>query len=279
MTSLPGGPEAHASHLGSVLTTLATARKATVAALADETQSPKGRGVLEQILIVLCKDDPDFLVGRVQSARGEDTLRALHLLARVSEDHARQALGRKLVSGDPETRTVLLQALPRIRGLVDARVLDAVTRVASSGGALRIQAVNTLKALGAREALNLLWEWARSKEFESWDHETISTVLGALAALCPDRSALDHIEEILARRSWFRRRSLEELQAAAARALGSSNSPRAYKLLGEYVQAGSDDVRKACRLAQREILSRRRRAEETRAVTAQPGQPGPGDAS
>ena len=271
VAGLPAGMAEHGKALASVLTTLGRARKATVAALADEARTEESRAVLEGILLLLCQDEPEFLASRFRAAKGPAAVRSLILLARANADLARQALARRLAGGDPDTLAALLGAIPGLAALCDARVREAIASVAAAPGPLRPAAIDLLRGLGAREALDALWSWARSKEFDAWDLDSAAAVLKALVALTPDESALDHVEGLLGRRAWLRRKALDDVKIAAARALGASDARRAYQLLGDFATTGSDELRQACRMAQREITSRRN--ELARAAAAAANEP------
>ncbi len=258
LQSLPGGPQAHAETVTTVIDILAKDRKELIADLADVSEAPDSRRVFNQVLSGMCDGNADFLVNRFRALNGVPAVDALESLFQVQPDVARQAMAVRLPGADPETQAALLQALCSIEGLYDHRVRASLVRLATREQRLRAMVVATFVKLDDREIIDTLWQWARSDDLGQQPPETIRAIISGLLCLADEEQAIEFAGQLLSKRALIRRRALVTLKEAVIEALADVTTARSLALLEQHAASGDKLIREACKVALSKAAERAR---------------------
>jgi len=247
LNELPGGISAHTQMVKMVISEFAPDRADLIAEFADSAEA-SNQLALNEVLAEMKGDDTDYLVTRFRALEGPQAVSALRALQRVDNNRARQAVSVRLPGADPDTRALLLESLVTIEGLYDHRVCASLLRLAQRDTAVRTAIVATFVALGdkSREVVEQLWAWARSDTLAAEDPEHITALMLSVLKLGDEQDAIAHVDDVLQRRAWLRRRALHNIKLAFVQSLAEHGTEAALDLLSKLEAEGEKSIRKVC---------------------------------
>jgi hypothetical protein len=246
---LEGGAAAHVEPLRVVVSVLGRQRKDTLAELIEAAPDESSRTAIDQLLLALCQEDPEFLIDRFRETTGRAVVTDLEVMGAIGVEHARKAVFLRLAEADPQTQALLLQAMADNPELYDERLRGTLSKLGKTGGRMRVSVVEVFCRSNDEKAAAELWRWTQDPDFESWDRVDLIATFRGLMRLSSLERTLAFLEEILDRKSLLRRQALVKLQEAAIEALEENGSGPGIGILKRQGTEGHKWLREPCNAA------------------------------
>jgi len=211
--------------------------------LLGEIQDRKTREMLSDVLVEIGGGTPHLFASFMNDPRGTYVQDLVTVLGRIGHESIVSYLAHALQHRDPQVRKAVVKAAAGIYGEFAERLLiKALTDVDES---VRTQAAAHLGNRHTPEAFMALLRVVRDKGFDNRPAAEVRAFLDGVG-ISGSNAALDILQKLLWRKSWFDRRKADTIRQHAAHALAMIGTPEAEALLLQGQQAGDPTIRQAC---------------------------------
>jgi HEAT repeat protein len=169
-----------------------------------------------------------------------------YILGRIGKEEALPHVQKAFHHENPRVRREAVQALGLIGGPEAIRLL--VEALADEDDHIRAMGALSLGRVGKKAGLTPLLEVVQSKGFPKKEPLEIKAFFDAIGMIGSDES-IPVLRQLLERKSWFGRGSLDEVRLGAAQTLATIGTSEAIAILESGKTSREESIRQACRQA------------------------------
>ena len=166
-----------------------------------------------------------------------------YILGRIGREQTIPYIQKAFLHGDPRVRREALQVLGLIGG---PKAISLLVKALMDGDVrIRAMAAINLGKVGKAVGLAALLEAVQSKDFQKRDRAEIKAFFDAIG-MVGSNEAIPVLQQLLERKGWFSRGSMDEIHMGAANALAMIGTPGAKVILEKGKDSKEESIRNAC---------------------------------
>jgi HEAT repeat protein len=220
-----------------------------------ELSNPKARRAVCDAICEIGKESIEQIVPFIDDRRWFLVRNVIYILGKMGKEQAIPTIQKAFLHREMRVRREAVNALgfiggPKAFGLLVKALRDGDVRI-------RCAAALNLGKVGRKNSLPHLLEVIRSKDFDRMEAAEKRAFFDAVG-IAGSNEAIPHLQKLLLKKVWFRRKRMEEIRQGAANALALIGSSEARSALEAGKISKDASIRKACQ----QVLKRQGSAEQ-----------------